>query len=51
MGEVPAGAALRRGGAKAANDVWVSGNVGDAALAVAHRHGASCSREPTTAKR
>ena len=39
MGEVPAGAALRRGGAKAGNDVWVSGNVGDAALAVAHRHG------------
>jgi thiamine-monophosphate kinase len=39
MGEVPAGAALRRGGAKAGNDIWVSGNVGDAALAVAHRHG------------
>jgi thiamine-monophosphate kinase len=39
MGEVPAGAALRRVGAKAGNDVWVSGNVGDAALAVAHRHG------------
>ena len=39
MGEVPAGAALRRNGAKAGNDVWVSGNVGDAALAVAHRHG------------
>ena len=39
MGEVPAGAALRRGGAKAGNDVWVTGNIGDAALAVAHRHG------------
>jgi thiamine-monophosphate kinase len=39
MGEVPAGAALRRGGAKPVNDVWVSGNIGDAALAVAHRHG------------
>jgi thiamine-monophosphate kinase len=39
MGEVPAGAALRRSGAKAGNDVWVSGNVGDAALAVAHRYG------------
>jgi len=39
MGEVPAGAALRRGGAKAGNDIWVSGNIGDAALAVAHRHG------------
>jgi len=39
MGEVPAGAALRRSGAKAGNDIWVSGTVGDAALAVAHRHG------------
>jgi thiamine-monophosphate kinase len=39
MGEVPAGAALRRGGAKAGNDIWVSGLIGDAALAVAHRHG------------
>jgi thiamine-monophosphate kinase len=39
MGEVPAGAALRRGGAKVGNDVWVSGTVGDAALAVAHRYG------------
>lgn len=39
MGEVPAGAALRRSGARAGNDIWVSGAVGDAALAVAHRHG------------
>jgi thiamine-monophosphate kinase len=39
MGEVPAGAALRRSGAKVGNDVWVSGNIGDAALAVAHRYG------------
>src|SRR5258706_10346988 len=39
MGEVPAGAALRRSGAKAGNDIWVSGHIGDAALAVAHRHG------------
>jgi thiamine-monophosphate kinase len=39
MGEVPIGAALRRSGAKAGNDVWVSGRIGDAALAVAHRHG------------
>ena len=39
MGEVPAGAALRRSGAKAGNDIWVAGTVGDAALAVAHRHG------------
>lgn len=39
LGQVPTGAALRRSGAKAGNDVWVSGNIGDAALAVAHRHG------------
>lgn len=39
MGEVPAGAALRRNGAKPGNDIWVSGNLGDAALAVAHRRG------------
>ena len=39
MGEVPAGAALKRSGAKVGNDIWVSGNIGDAALAVAHRHG------------
>lgn len=39
MGEVPAGAAVRRSGAKAGNDVWVSGHLGDAALAVAHCHG------------
>jgi thiamine-monophosphate kinase len=39
MGEVPVGAALRRSGAKAGNDIWVSGRIGDAALAVAHRHG------------
>jgi thiamine-monophosphate kinase len=39
MGEVPMGAALRRNGAKAGDDVWVSGNIGDAALAVAHRNG------------
>jgi len=39
MGEVPTGAALRRSGATAGHDIWVSGNVGDAALAVAHRYG------------
>jgi thiamine-monophosphate kinase len=45
LGQVPTGAALRRNGAKAGNDVWVSGNVGDAALAVAHRHGKIVLRE------
>jgi len=39
MGEVAMGAALRRSGAKAGHDIWVSGTLGDAALAVAHRHG------------
>lgn len=39
MGEVPAGAALRRSGARPGNDIWISGHLGDAALAVAHRRG------------
>ena len=38
MGEVPANQALRRDGAQAGDDVWVSGTLGDAALAVAARH-------------
>ncbi len=37
MGEVPASKALRRSGARAGDDVWVSGTLGDAALAVAAR--------------
>jgi thiamine-monophosphate kinase len=36
MGEVPAGQALRRAGAKAGDDIWVSGELGAAALGVAH---------------
>lgn len=39
MGEVPAGAALLRSGAKAGDDIWVSGELGDAALALAHLQG------------
>jgi thiamine-monophosphate kinase len=35
VGEVPAGAALTRGHAKPGDDIWVSGALGDAALAVA----------------
>lgn len=35
MGEVPEGQALRRDGARACDDVWVSGMLGDAALGVA----------------
>jgi thiamine-monophosphate kinase len=36
MGEVPAGAALRRNGAKPGDEIWVSGQLGDAALVLAH---------------
>jgi len=39
LGEVPAGRALRREGARAGDDVWVSGVLGDAAMAVAHHQG------------
>jgi thiamine-monophosphate kinase len=34
MGEVPPGQALRRGGARAGDDVWVSGRLGDARLSL-----------------
>jgi len=34
MGEVPPGQALRRGGAKAGDELWVSGRLGDARLAL-----------------
>jgi len=36
MGEVPEGKALRRDGARVGDEIWVSGRLGDAALAVAH---------------
>jgi thiamine-monophosphate kinase len=39
MGEVPAGHALLRSGARAGNDVFVSGLLGDAALALAALNG------------
>ena len=39
MGEVPAGRALRRDGARAGDDIWVSGTLGDAALALAAARG------------
>ena len=39
MGEVPRGEALRRSGARAGDDLWVSGTLGDAALALAHARG------------
>ena len=39
MGEVPQDAALRRSGAQIGDDIWVSGRLGDAALALAHLQG------------
>ena len=36
MGEVDAALALKRSGAKAGDEIWVSGRLGDAALALAH---------------
>jgi thiamine-monophosphate kinase len=39
IGEVPPGQALRRDGAQADDDVWVSGTIGSAALALAYRQG------------
>ncbi|MDE2366401.1 MAG: thiamine-phosphate kinase, partial [Betaproteobacteria bacterium] len=39
IGEVAAGKALRRSGAKPGDDIWISGHLGDAALALAHEQG------------
>jgi thiamine-monophosphate kinase len=39
MGEVPSGKALRRDGARAGDEIWVSGALGTAALALAFRQG------------
>ncbi|MCL6262946.1 thiamine-phosphate kinase [Craterilacuibacter sp. RT1T] len=39
MGEAPAGEALRRSGAEVGDDIWVSGRLGEAALALACRLG------------
>lgn len=36
FGEVPIGQALRRDGARVGDEIWVSGRLGDAALALAH---------------
>jgi thiamine-monophosphate kinase len=39
MGEVPHDMALRRDGARVGDEIWVSGRVGNAALALAHLQG------------
>lgn len=39
MGEVPIGQAIKRSGAKVDDEIWVSGNLGDAAMALAHIQG------------
>ena len=39
LGEVPVGQALRRDGAQVGDEIWVSGTLGDAALALAARQG------------
>lgn len=39
MGQAPQGAALRRSGARPGDDIWVSGTLGEAALALAHLRG------------
>lgn len=36
MGEVPQGVALQRNGAQLGDEIWISGTLGDAALALAH---------------
>jgi thiamine-monophosphate kinase len=39
LGEVPPGQALLRSGAKRGDSIWISGRLGDAALALAHMQG------------
>lgn len=49
MGEVLIGQAIKRSGAKVGDDIWVSGNLGDAALALAHMQGKLTLQEATFA--
>lgn len=46
LGEVPAGAALRRSGARVGEEIWISGTPGRAALGLAHLQGRIALAEP-----
>lgn len=46
FGELPAGQALRRSGAKVGDSIWVSGRPGRAALGLAHLQGRTVLSEP-----
>ncbi len=46
IGDVPRAAVRTRAGARAGDDLWLSGTVGDAALALAHRLGQATGLEP-----
>jgi thiamine-monophosphate kinase len=50
IGEVPKGEALRRGGARSGDDIWVSGTLGAAALGLAVLQGALTVPEPLRAR-
>jgi len=50
IGQVPAGQALRRSGARAGDDIWVSGSVGDARLALGALRGEWALPEPALAQ-
>ncbi len=49
VGEVAAGTALRRGGARAGDEIWVSGWLGRAALGLAHLQGRTALTGPALA--
>jgi thiamine monophosphate kinase len=51
IGDVPAGTALTRSGAKAGDDIYVSGTLGDAALALTGLQGARTSPRRTSQSR
>lgn len=50
LGQVRAGAALRRSGAQGGDDVWVSGTLGDAAIGLRHLRGELRIEAPETAR-